>query len=303
MVINPLPLAIALSAAFAVWLVMRGRNEETHREAKEHRERAVFHRPGDELSLESAQDSGANRRGPSLLRADKKTFDPKSLIAPAVAGVVGYGAVTMFFGATFAPIGGLAGTVLPIFVQKQKAGSKRKKFNSQLAELLETVAGALQSGQTFLQALSAASNELGDPIATEISMMMREMELGVPVEDVFESSRARVDDPDYDLVVDAVLISRRAGGNLSEVLQNTANTIRERIRIRGEVGALTAQARMSGWILTLLPVIAAGVLYMINPEYMAPFWERSIGRMLLFGSVVSLFIGSFLMRKVADVRL
>ena len=131
---------------------------------------------------------------------------------------------------------------------------------------MQTLAGGLRAGQKFIQTLDSAAQEMGDPFRTELLRTLRELELGVSVEDAFEGLRERIADDDFDLVVDAVLIQRQVGVNLAEVLTNIAHTIRERIRIRGEVNALTGQARLSGWVLGLLPVAVGFLVYMMNPR-------------------------------------
>ena len=107
---------------------------------------------------------------------------------------------------------------------------------------------------------------------------------------------------DFDLVVDAVLIQRRVGGNLAEVLTNISHTIRERIRIRGEVNALTGQARLSGWVLGLLPVATGFAIYLSNPEYIEPLISTPFGYALITGAAISEVFGMLVIRKIADVK-
>ena len=153
-----------------------------------------------------------------------------------------------------------------------------------------------------MQTLDSAADELGEPFRTELLRTLRELELGVSIEAAFESLRERIEDEDFDLVVDAVLIQRRVGGNLAEVLTNISHTIRERIRIRGEVNALTGQARLSGWVLGLLPVGTGFLIYLADPEYLMPMLTNPMGIVALVVAGISEFIGMMLIRRIANVR-
>jgi tight adherence protein B len=150
--------------------------------------------------------------------------------------------------------------------------------------------------------LASASKEIGEPIGSELQLLKSDIELGATIEGALERLRDRVRDEDLSLVLDAVLIQRRVGGNLSEVLNNIAWTIRERIRIRGEVKALTSQAQMSGWMLAALPVGLAIVLTMINRTYMAPLFTTPLGHLLLGAGIGSELFGFMLMQKIASVK-
>jgi len=153
-----------------------------------------------------------------------------------------------------------------------------------------------------MQTLDSAADELGEPFRTELLRTLRELELGVSIEAAFESLRERIEDEDFDLVVDAVLIQRRVGGNLAEVLTNISHTIRERIRIRGEVNALTGQARLSGWVLGLLPVGTGFLIYLADPEYLMPMLTNPMGIAALVMAGISELIGMMLIRRIANVR-
>jgi tight adherence protein B len=179
---------------------------------------------------------------------------------------------------------------------------RRKRINSQLNDLLQVVAGGLSAGQSFMQALSAATREVGPPLGVELQTLLNEVELGATLENSMNRLRERIGDDDLDLVIDAVLIQRRIGGNLSEVLNNISWTIRERIKMRGEVRALTGQARMSGMFLSGLPILVGTGMYLMNPEYMMPLFTEPLGRILVIGGLISVGIGMLIMRKIANVE-
>ncbi len=203
-------------------------------------------------------------------------------------------------------VGGLCGAVAApaglMLLTAQRRKSRRSRMNGQLPDLLQVLAGALVAGQSFLQALDQTTDEVPEPLRAELVIALAEVELGASLEEALEHLQARVLDDDLDLVVDAVLIQRRVGGNLAEILQNIGWTIRERIRIRGEVRSLTGQARMSSWVLGGLPVVMAGGLTLINPAYMAPLLETPLGHVLIGAAVCSEVVGMLLMRRIANVR-
>ena len=135
----------------------------------------------------------------------------------------------------------------------------------------------------------------------ELRVMLNEVELGSTLEDALGRLREHAQDDDLDLTIDAILIQRRVGGNLAEVLTNISLTIRERIRMRGEVKALTGQARLSGWLLSLLPIGIGIVLFLMDPEYMGVMLYTPLGRTLLAGGLGAEVIGFLLMRKIANI--
>ena len=238
----------------------------------------------------------------SALKSQQRDANYKAIGITALSGFLTAAAAWTFFG-TLGAAGGLAfGLFLPMIFRSQRAKQRRSKINDQLPDLLQTLAGGLRAGQTFIQTLDSAAQELGEPFRSELLQALRELELGVGVEDAFEGLRDRIDDDDFDLVVDAVLIQRKVGGNLAEILTNIAHTIRERIRIRGEVNALTGQARLSGWVLGLLPVAVGGLVYFMNPDYMGPMLTNPLGIGALGIAAVSEVIGLLIIRKIADVK-
>lgn len=316
-------IALALGGGLATWLIVYGLigRDATEKERREellarvrgdHPDRrkvaaATGHRrlfggARPSLALRGSRQGLFARMEPGLRRAGIAS-QPREFLATVllVAALLGVAAST--FVGPVGMAGGLAlGTGGALFFVRQKTKSRAKSINNQLVDLLQVVAGGLTAGQSFLQALSAASREIGEPIGSEIQLLMSEVELGATMEGALERLRDRVRDEDLSLVIDAVMIQRRVGGNLSEVLNNIAWTIRERIRIRGEIKALTGQARMSGWMLAGLPVGLAAVLTMINPAYMEPLFYTDLGRLLLGGAVMSELFGFAVMQKIANVK-
>jgi tight adherence protein B len=320
--VAPLPpeLVIALGAALAAWLLGAGWATGRRRRALR-RERVATMvegrrpEPGGprERSLERLRQAVPGTARPlartrlasleaRLERAGLDVEPHRFIIMELGAAALGFALGAALLGTLAALAFALLALPAPVFLLRRRRSAKIARINDQLPELLQLVAGSLQAGQSFLQALDHAADELGEPFASELRMMLRETDLGVSLEEALEGLRTRVPDDDLSLVVDAVMIQRRVGGNLAEVLGNIAHTIRERIRIRGEVHALTGQARLSGWVLSGLPVALAGVLGLLNPEYMAPLFLTPFGRLLLVGAFGSEVIGMLMIRRIANVR-
>ena len=181
--------------------------------------------------------------------------------------------------------------------------SRRKDFVNQLSDCLTTVANALRAGFSFLQAMELISKEMEPPISEEFARTVRDMKLGARMEAALEAMDLRVGCPDFTLVVTAVLIQHQVGGNLAQILDTISSTINERIRMRREVMALTAQGRASGWVLALLPVALAAILTIINPSYLAPLWEDQIGRIAIGFAIILEIIGFFVIQRIVDIEI
>jgi len=139
-------------------------------------------------------------------------------------------------------------------------------------------------------------------VSEEFGKMLQELKLGLAFELAVKNLVDRVDNADIDLVMTSVIIQREVGGNLSEILDKIAITIRERVRIKGQVRTLTAQGRLSGIILVLLPVILAVVMYLISPDYIGILFKESVGRMMLCAAFVSEIMGMLIIRKIVDIK-
>ena len=176
------------------------------------------------------------------------------------------------------------------------------KFNAQIGDALVIMSNALRSGFSFLQAMDMVRKELPNPIAREFGRTFQEMNLGTPTEEALENLNERVGSDDLELVITAVLIQRQVGGNLAEILDNIANTIRERIRIKGEIKTLTAQGKISGIVIGVLPLILAGVLSVISPDYLMVLVTNPIGIGMLISALILELIGILLIRKIIDIK-
>ena len=163
------------------------------------------------------------------------------------------------------------------------------------------VANAMRSGFSFLQAMELVSKEMEPPISDEFKHVMRDIGLGASVERALDDMDKRVSSPDFSLVVTAVLIQQQVGGDLAHILDTISDTIQDRIRMRREVQTLTAQGRMSGWVLAALPFGLGAFLASVNPSYMEPLFTERIGQMAIGLSVLMVIIGFLVIQKIVDI--
>lgn len=180
---------------------------------------------------------------------------------------------------------------------------RQKAFTNQLGDTLNMAANAMRTGFSFLQAIELISREMEDPMGTEFSYVLKEVQLGTPLEVSLENMSRRVQSADFDLLVTALLIQRKVGGSLSTILDNIAGTIAERIRIRREVYSLTSQGRFSGYILGALPFVIGVYMHFVNPKFMEPLFTEEIGRMAMAAGIVSEIIGYLVIQKIVNIRL
>lgn len=194
------------------------------------------------------------------------------------------------------------GYVLPRFYLKRRKEKRLARCPSQLAVSLGTMATAMRAGFSFMQAMQLVAREVPDPIGPEFDRTLRETNFGVPVEEAFQRLLERLPDADLELVITALLVQRSTGGNLSEILESMQETIHARVQIKEELRALTAQGRLSAWIISLLPVILAVLINLMNPEYFRPMLTHPLGWMLLGAGVVSGLIGWIVIRKIVRIE-
>lgn len=204
-------------------------------------------------------------------------------------------------GVTIVAVGLIGFAVPPIAVQRAKT-MRTVLFNKQLGEALTVMGNCMRSGYSFQQALGSIANEMQPPISTEFARVVRELNYGVPLEDALNHMVSRVNNKDLDLLVSAVLTSTQVGANLSEILDIIADTVRDRIKLREEIRVLSAQGRMSGMIIGLLPVVVILFLMIVSPTYFSGFFTNPIGQLLLVISLFMEIIGFFLINRIADVR-
>jgi tight adherence protein B len=200
---------------------------------------------------------------------------------------------------------GIAGGMIGLFVPGVLVNNKKKKrslaMTEQLPEALNTISNGLRAGFSFPQAVSIVVREMEPPMATEFSRVLRENRIGKPMDDALNDLLNRVENDDLELLVTALLIQRQVGGNLAEVLDGITHTIRERVRIKGEIRTLTAEGRLSGIVLSLLPIAVAGILALLNPGYIFSLVQEPIGILMIVAAVILQIIGILIMRKIINI--
>ena len=209
----------------------------------------------------------------------------------------------------FLLIGGLVGFFLPRFWLGRRKNGRLGAFNKQLPDTITLIANALRAGSSFLQAIEMVVRESRPPISTEFQRVIREVNLGLPFEQALENMVRRVRSDDLELMATAIAIQHQVGGNLAEILDSIAYTIRERVRIKGEIKTLTAQQRMSGYVVGFLPIGLAGFLFIAAPGFMEPMFANppSIAGLpagvviLMFGGFM-MFIGFLMIRRIVDIE-
>ncbi len=206
-------------------------------------------------------------------------------------------------------VGLLVGFMLPRFWLGRRKGGRLSTFNKQLPDTITLIANALRAGSSFLQAIELVVRESQPPISTEFGRVIREVNLGLSFEVALENMVRRVRSDDLELMATAISIQHTVGGNLAEILDSIAYTIRERVRIQGEIRTLTAQQRLSGYVVGFLPIGLAGFLFIAAPRFMAPMFDDRISIIGLPGGVIILMLGGFSMfmgfmfiRKIVDIE-
>jgi tight adherence protein B len=206
-------------------------------------------------------------------------------------------------------VGGFIGFMLPRFYLGRRKASRINAFNKQLPDTITLIANALRAGSSFLQAIELVVREARPPISTEFGRVIREVNLGLAFDTALENMVRRVRSDDLELMATAIAIQHTVGGNLAEILDSIAFTIRERVRIKGEIRTLTAQQRMSGYVVALLPIGLAGFLFVAAPQFMSPMFDNRVSILGLPGGLIILFVGGFMMfigfmiiRRIVDIE-
>ena len=204
----------------------------------------------------------------------------------------------------------IAGSFIPPIYLTFAARRRLRAFEDQLSQTLNLWVNALRSGYSVLQSMEAIATELPPPVSTEFERVVQEVRLGLSVPQALANMLRRMPSEDLDLIVTAVNIQREVGGNLAEVLDTISFTIRERVRIKGEIRTLTAQGRLSGWIVSLLPIFLAFVLLGINADYMSQLWVDlpprigpiPCGWIVIAIGLIMMGIGIYIIQRIVDIE-
>jgi tight adherence protein B len=247
----------------------------------------------------------AQRWKQQLARADLKLKVSEFAALHVVFAVAGFavGYVVLFSGSiVLSIVAGFVGFFLPRLYVGRRIQSRLVKFENQLPDTLSLWVNALRSGYSVPQAMEAISRDAPEPTSTEFRRVVQENQLGIDMNDALAHLLNRVESEDLDLVITAVNIQREVGGNLAEILEVIGHTIRERIKIKGEIRVLTSQGRITGYLISGLPIVLALFLYVINPGYMGGMFEnRACGWPMLGIGLALIGIGMALVQKIVDI--
>ena len=336
---NAAVLVIALVAALAIVLVavglaMSGRGgvtvERLERYAAGKKDEAKPGKSGDgglaDLISQSAAFANLHKVverqnfGANLLRdlgAADLRLKPSEFLAiwagttvgvPAVMFVIGF-VIPSFQNLLILMLGALLGFIGPRFWLNRRKGSRLNAFNKQLPDTITLIANALRAGSSFLQSIELVVRESRPPISVEFGRVIREVNLGLPFDTALENMVRRVRSEDFELMATAISIQHQVGGNLAEILDSIAFTIRERVRIKGEIRALTAQQRMSGYVVGGLPFALAIMIFLAAPTFFDPMFQKPpavlgipLGVILIGFAGVMMGIGFMFIRKIVDIE-
>jgi tight adherence protein B len=241
-----------------------------------------------------------------LARADLK-LRPAEYITLIIGVAIIGGIIGMLTGGgsiLFALLLMIAGAFIPYFYVLAAQRQRLKNFNHQLGDMLNLMVNGLRAGFSTLQAMEAVSRELPRPISAEFYRVVQEMQLGIPMEEALIHLLRRIDSDDLDLVVTAINIQREVGGNLAEILDVISYTIRERVRIKGQISAITAQGRATAWVIAALPIVLVLLLFILNREYVMTLFNpetRNCGIPLITLAGIMVISGFFAVQKIVAI--
>ena len=254
--------------------------------------------------LEKSKMGGGIAR--ELAQADLKLRTAEYIIVVIVVGLLTAGIIWYIGGQNIivAIIGFVIGITLPrIYVRRQQA-KRLQHFNEQLADMLNLMVNGLRAGYSTMQAMEAVCREMPSPISDEFRRVVQEMQLGISMEIALDNLLRRIPSDDLDLVVAAMNVQREVGGNLAEILDTISYTIRERVRIKGEIRVLTSQVIYSGRFLAMMPLLISGILWLVNRPYMMEFFNpetRVVGLIALGAGILMITTGYFVMTRIATI--
>jgi Flp pilus assembly protein TadB len=223
-----------------------------------------------------------------------------SVLTGALVSVIIYILIQQMLIALF---GFVFGFFIPHFFVDILKKNRAKRLNAQLPEALNIISNGIRAGYSFTQSIAAASKELLPPISDEFQKVIRDNSLGKDMEEALLSMSERTEDEDMDMFITALIIQRQVGGNLSEILDTISSTIRNRIKIKGEIRTLTSQGKFSAWIISIVPICIAIAIMVLNPTYISLLLTNTVGNIMLIMAVLMEIIGIILLKKVVTINL
>ena len=241
-----------------------------------------------------------------LAQADLK-LRPTEYIFLIVIASLGTGVLAGFlFGSIiFGVIGAVGGIFIPGLYVSRKKNGRLHQFEAQLADMLNLSVNSLRAGYSVIQALESVSKEMPNPTNVEIRRVVQEVQIGLTLDTALENLLRRMSSPDLKLIVTAINIQREVGGNLAEILDTISHTIRERVRIKGEIRVLTSQQTVTGYLIGFLPFALAGFLYLDNRKYIMRFFDpdtRTCGIPMVICGLLLIVSGFFIISKIVSIE-
>jgi tight adherence protein B len=191
---------------------------------------------------------------------------------------------------------------IPLLLVRRARRRRLVRIEEQLPEAADFIARALRAGHSFTNVLQIVGNELPEPLSGEFRIAREEINYGVPMSEALHNMAERIPLTDLRYLIIAVLIQRETGGNLAEILTNISHIIRSRLKLLAQVRVLSAEGRMSAWILGLLPFAVGGMLFLVNPQYIKPLWTDPSGIRLLWYALTMIAVGVIWLRRVIRIR-
>lgn len=239
-----------------------------------------------------------------LIKGSGVAIKPEEFFAfrVIVALLIGLLLYLLLVNPLFLVLGFMFGYSMPIFWLRKKQVVRLRQFNNGLSDMITTIVSSLRAGFSFQQALKSVIDEADSPIKDEMEIVLKEMQYGRSVEEALNELKERMPSEDLDLMIQAILIQRQVGGNLATVLEKIVETIRDRTRIQQQILTLTAQGRLSGMVIGLLPIILGILLYFINPSYISTLFTNSFGLILIGLGVFFGLLGFIFIRKLTTIE-
>ncbi|MBX5482005.1 MAG: type II secretion system F family protein [Myxococcaceae bacterium] len=229
-------------------------------------------------------------------------IDPRQMLVLNIACMCLLGILSwVLFNPLLAVAATIFGFFLPMILVKYYRKRRIKKFNTQLVDALQAMANAFKAGLTFPQAIEHVAREAYPPLSQEFGLFVKEVKLGVPLEEALVNMGRRVGSDDLELVVISTNIARALGGNMAEMFETISNTIRERFRLEGKIDALTSQGRLQGWIVAAMPLVLGLVLNQMRPDLMQPMLDHWFGYVLVVLVAIMEALGIFIIRRIVNI--
>jgi tight adherence protein B len=229
-------------------------------------------------------------------------IDPRSMLVLNIASMFILGLISYFMVNPIVAVGmTIFGFFLPMLLVKYYRKKRIRKFNGQLVDALQAMANAFKAGLTFQQAIEQVSKDAYPPLQQEFALFVKEIKLGIPLEEALLNMAKRVGSDDLDLVAVSTAISRKLGGNMAEMYETLSGTIRERFRLEGKIDALTAQGKLQGWVVGAMPLILGVVLNSMRPDLMEPMLDHWFGWVLVTVIILMEIMGMLIIRRIVNI--